>query len=54
MYTPPDGKSPIMQLQLWNRDARNINAGDDASIVYHEYTHGLSNRLIRTPRARAR
>ena len=21
------------------------NGGDDASIVYHEYTHGLSNRL---------
>ena len=46
MYTPPDGDSPLMQLQLWNRDARNTNAGDDAAIVYHEYTHGLSNRLI--------
>ena len=46
MYTPPDGKSPTMHLQLWNRDGRNTNAGDDASIVYHEYTHGLSGRLI--------
>ena len=35
-----------MHLQLWNRDSRNTNAGDDASIVYHEYTHGLSGRLI--------
>jgi hypothetical protein len=23
-----------------------MNGGDDASILYHEYTHGLSNRLI--------
>ena len=23
-----------------------INGGDDADIVYHEYTHGLSNRLV--------
>ena len=25
---------------------RTLNGGDDASILYHEYTHGLSNRLI--------
>jgi hypothetical protein len=25
---------------------RDVNGGDDASIVYHEYTHGMSNRLI--------
>ena len=23
-----------------------VNGGDDAAVVYHEYTHGLSNRLI--------
>ena len=23
-----------------------MNGGDDASILYHEYTHGLSSRLI--------
>jgi hypothetical protein len=23
-----------------------MNSGDDASVVYHEYTHGLSNRLV--------
>ncbi len=22
------------------------NGGDDASVIYHEYTHGLSNRLV--------
>ncbi len=26
---------------------RTMNGGDDASILYHEYTHGLSNRLVR-------
>ena len=25
---------------------RNINGGDDAGTVWHEYTHGLSNRLV--------
>ena len=48
MYTPPDGTSPMMQMYLWRRPScRTINGGDDASILYHEYTHGLSNRLIR-------
>ena len=23
-----------------------MNGGDDAAVVYHEYAHGLSNRLI--------
>ncbi|WP_053226974.1 M36 family metallopeptidase [Solirubrobacter soli] len=49
MYTPPDGTSPIMQMYLWGVSSsyRAVNGGDDASILYHEYTHGLSNRLIR-------
>jgi extracellular elastinolytic metalloproteinase len=49
MYTPPDGTSPVMQMYLWGSDSRYraVNGGDDASILYHEYTHGLSNRLIR-------
>ncbi len=49
MSTPPDGQSPRMQMYLfydpqlgWEAS----NGGDDASVVYHEYTHGLSNRLI--------
>jgi extracellular elastinolytic metalloproteinase len=25
---------------------RDVNGGDDASVVYHEYTHGLSSRLV--------
>ncbi|HEY6891418.1 MAG TPA: M36 family metallopeptidase [Solirubrobacter sp.] len=47
MFTPPDGTSPIMQMYLWRPGGfRTVNGGDDASIVYHEYTHGLSNRLV--------
>ena len=29
--------------------SRRSNAGDDASVVYHEYTHGLSGRLVTYP-----
>lgn len=48
METPPDGQAPRMQMYLFydNGDFRDINGGDDAAIVYHEYTHGLSSRLI--------
>ncbi len=45
--TPPDGTSPIMQMYL-NRApgylaASSTNAVDN---IAHEYTHGLSNRLV--------
>jgi extracellular elastinolytic metalloproteinase len=48
MDTPPDGTSPTMAMFLFfnNGDFRDINGGDDAAIVYHEYTHGLSSRLV--------
>ena len=44
MATPPDGSSPRMQMYLFDNPV--VNSGDDASVVYHEYTHGLSNRLV--------
>ena len=44
MYTPPDGQSPVMQMYLFT--TRDVHGGDDAAIVYHEYTHGLTNRLV--------
>jgi hypothetical protein len=49
MFTPPDGSSPQMQMYLWGRNSklRDVNGGDDAAILYHEYTHGLSNRLVK-------
>ena len=46
MSTLPDGQSPRMQMYLFEAPFPDVNGGDDASIVYHEYTHGLSNRLI--------
>jgi extracellular elastinolytic metalloproteinase len=57
MAVPQDGVEPTMQMYLWpaapkrcadKDNAPDSNAGDDASIVYHEYTHGLSGRLVTT------
>ena len=52
MLTLPDGIPPRMQMYLfpdpsWPDDPfLPSNSGDEADIVYHEYTHGLSNRLV--------
>ena len=47
MYTPPDGsRRPCSCSSGTSAQFRDANGGDDASIVYHEYTHGLSSRLI--------
>ena len=50
MLTLQDGFPGLMQMYLWDptRDAgvRAVDGSDDASIVYHEYTHGLNNRLV--------
>jgi extracellular elastinolytic metalloproteinase len=53
MDTPPDGMAPTMQMYLFNDPSDpaddpflQVNGGDEADIVYHEYTHGLSNRLV--------
>ena len=51
---PPDGMPPTMQMYLFHCPARCTdddpflpsNGGDDADVIYHEYTHGLSNRLV--------
>jgi len=55
MMTWKDGQAPQMQMYLWGRlprpgvpsDVAPRNSGDTADVVYHEYTHGLSNRLVR-------
>jgi len=58
MLTLADGTSPRMQMYLFTQfppgqqplqGVFEVNGGDDASIVYHEYTHGLSNRLVGGP-----
>ena len=46
MLTWADGRSPLMQMYLWGGTHRAMNGGDDASILFHEYTHGLTNRLV--------
>ncbi len=47
MFTPPDGQPPIMEMFLFSGDgAHDVNGADDAQVVLHEYTHGLSNRLV--------
>ena len=55
MLTPPDGIPPRMQMFLFHQPHTAFpnedpfiagNSGDEADIVYHEYTHGLSNRLV--------
>ena len=55
MTTPPDGTPPKMQMYLFHQPFTTFpdedpfiasNGGDEADIVYHEYTHGLSNRLV--------
>jgi hypothetical protein len=45
--TPPDGQSPRMQLFLFTLDGGPTEDADfDPTVVYHEATHGLSNRLV--------
>ena len=60
MGTPPDGQSPFMGLLLFEKadlgpefpvgsGIPSSDAGQDGSVVYHEYTHGLSDRLVVYP-----
>ncbi|HKG52383.1 MAG TPA: M4 family metallopeptidase, partial [Actinomycetales bacterium] len=61
MSTPPDGQAPTMQMYLFHTPGAAYgtgarqdpfiasNGGDEADVVYHEYTHGLSNRLVVDP-----
>ncbi|HEX5620422.1 MAG TPA: M36 family metallopeptidase, partial [Solirubrobacteraceae bacterium] len=48
MYTPPDHNSPMLTAFLfWEQDKyAAVNPVDDASVVYHEYTHGLIGRTV--------
>ena len=43
--TPPDGTSGRMQMYLWNINW-DVSGNGSADVVYHEYTHGLTNRLL--------
>jgi extracellular elastinolytic metalloproteinase len=52
--TPPDGQAPITNMYLWQPIAASFYApcvdGDfDMSVIGHEYTHAISNRMIAGP-----
>lgn len=47
MSTPPDGQRPRMNMGLLL--ATNRHTALDPDIVYHEYAHGLTNRLVGGP-----
>lgn len=43
--TPADGSRPRMRMYVWNGFSPFRDGDLDAGIVYHEYGHGISNRL---------
>ena len=44
--TPSDGSNPRMQMFLWNTTALGLDGDLDSDIVWHEYGHGLTWRMI--------
>jgi extracellular elastinolytic metalloproteinase len=52
VYPVPDGLPLTMQIYLWSSactvggTSYDVNPADDALVVYHEYTHGMTNRLV--------
>ena len=46
MSTPADGGAPRMQMYNFTGPTPDRDGDFDAVIVLHEYTHGLSNRLV--------
>jgi extracellular elastinolytic metalloproteinase len=47
--TPPDGSSGRMQMYVWNMVSPSRDGDFDASVMIHEYGHGVSNRLTGGP-----
>jgi extracellular elastinolytic metalloproteinase len=52
--TPPDGHAPITNMYLWQPIAGTFYApcvdGDfDMTVIGHEYTHAISNRMVAGP-----
>ena len=44
--TPPDGQRPRMQQFLFTAPTPDRDSSMDSDVVFHEYGHGISNRLI--------
>ena len=52
--TPPDGQAPITNMYLWQSIAgafyaRCVDGDFDMSVIGHEYTHAISNRMVAGP-----
>lgn len=44
MSSPPDGQRPVMNMGLVTSTGR--HTAFDADVVFHEFTHGITNRLV--------
>ncbi|MFN3727379.1 MAG: M36 family metallopeptidase [Allosphingosinicella sp.] len=44
MQTPPDGQAPLMRMGLFGQTNR--HTGLDSDVVFHEFVHGVTNRLV--------
>jgi Zn-dependent metalloprotease len=44
--TPPDGQRPRMQQYIFTAATPDRDSSVDGDVVFHEYGHGISNRLI--------
>src|SRR6185436_14783801 len=44
--TPPEGQRPRMQQFLFTAPNPDRDSSVDSDVVFHEYGHGISNRLI--------
>lgn len=44
--TPTDGSRPRMQMYIWTQTTPSRDGDVDSDIVYHEYGHGLTWRMI--------
>ena len=52
--TPPDGVSPVTNMYLWQQAAGAfyppcVDGDYDMSVIVHEYTHAISNRMVAGP-----
>ena len=47
MGTPVDGSNPVMNMGLVT--STNRHTAFDSSVVFHEFTHGVTNRLVGGP-----
>lgn len=47
MFTPVDGSSPVMRMGLVT--STNRHTALDSSVIFHEFMHGVTNRLVGGP-----